>query len=437
MKVSELWNRARTFVMRDAWMPAGSEEHGMLARTVRVGHHLYQGYRGDDLTVHATSLTFGTLTSLVPILAVAIAVMRGFGMGNDTINGALAQPWYQELPEGLQTFIGQILGIVTNTNFFALGWIGLIFFILTAVFLLSNVERSFNRVWGVEQDRDILSQVRNYTCVLVLVPLLIGMVVGVRARVAIQAWRAGGVELSQWGAHLVTFLAMWTAVFCLFMFVPNTRVRFRPALWSSALTTAVFLGWMKLFTVMQIGVAKYNYIYGAFAAIPIFMFWLYVTWVILLLGAEFTFALQNADTYEMEGTEAGMRAQVLLAVLVMRETAGAVRRGGEFDADEFSRRRKVPIRLVNATVYALCKMNYLVKVAEADDRYVLKRSAESVRIADVVRAVVRGPGEVDFGVALTEEQGLAEVAGRFDQGMEEAFGGDTVASLLGEEGPSA
>ena len=433
MKVSELWNRVQTFVLRDAWMPAGSEEHGMLARTVRVGHHLYKGYRGDDLTVHATSLTFGTLTSLVPILAVAIAVMRGFGMGNDAIEGVMTRPWYQELPEGLQTFIGQILGIVTNTNFFALGWIGLIIFILTAVFLLANVERSFNRVWGVEQDRDILSQVRNYTCVLVLVPLLIGMVVGVRARVAIQAWRAGAVDVSQWGAQLVTFAAMWTAVFCLFMFVPNTRVRFRPALWSSALTTAVFLGWMKLFTVMQIGVAKYNYIYGAFAAIPIFMFWLYVTWVILLLGAEFTFALQNADTYEMEGAEAGMRARVLLAVLVLRETAAAVARGGEFDADGFSRRRTVPIRLLNATIYELCKLNFLVKVAEGDDRYVLKRSAESLRIAEAVRAVVRGAAAVDYGDALAAEQGLSEVSAKFAAGMEEAFGDATLASLLEEE----
>ena len=221
------------FVARDAWNPESSDarKHGVLARTVRVGHLLYKGYMDDDLTIHATSLTYGTLTSLVPILAVAIAVMRGFGMGDDMLSGMLEKPWYQELPEGMQTMLAQILRIVTETNFFALGWIGLIIFILTAVFLLSNVERSFNRVWGVDKERNIFRQITNYTCVLVFVPLLIGVVVAVRANLVIQTIRAGDltVPVGTWGGYAFSFLALWAAIFFLFMFVPNTRVRFSAA----------------------------------------------------------------------------------------------------------------------------------------------------------------------------------------------------------------
>ncbi|HRV31782.1 MAG TPA: YihY/virulence factor BrkB family protein, partial [Kiritimatiellia bacterium] len=249
----------------------------------RVGHLLFKGYIEDDLTIHASSLTFVTLTSLVPILAVAFALMKGFGMGSDQLDNLLHAEWVQEMPESFQTFWNQILDIVNTTNFFALGWIGLAFFVLTAVLVLANVEKSFNRVWGVAKDRSLPRQIANYTSVLVLVPLLLGVAGGLRAQVAFNQ-TFFQVDLTAWAQNLISLFILWLALGVLFVLVPNTTVRLRPAMASSLLTTVVFLGWMKVFTVMQVGVARYNFIYGAFAAVPVFMFWMYVTWVILLLG---------------------------------------------------------------------------------------------------------------------------------------------------------
>ena len=433
------FEKVRSFVVRDAWNPESNDarKHGVLARTVRVGHLLYKGYMDDDLTIHATSLTYGTLTSLVPILAVAIAVMRGFGMGNEMISGMLEKPWYQSLPEGMQTMLAQILKIVTETNFFALGWIGLIIFILTAVFLLSNVERSFNRVWGVEKERNIFRQITNYTCVLVFVPLLIGLVVAVRANLVIQTIRAGGltVPVGTWGGYIFSFLALWAAIFLLFMFVPNTRVQFSAAAWASLATTVVFVGWMRVFTAMQVGVAKYNYIYGAFAAIPIFMFWLYITWVIWLLGAEFAFALQYSDTYRMERSadSASMRARILLALLAMREAARAMRGGGaDFDADAFASKYTVPTRLVHAVIKQLQELSYFAKL---DDRekgasFVLKRTPDALPVKDVVAALLRGaPDEMELTGRLLGEGAMGGVMKDLEAGLEKGFGDTTVADL--------
>lgn len=440
MNFKAWFDKAQSFVMRDAWNldSTDAKQHGLLARTVRVGHLLYKGYMDDDLTIHATSLTYGTLTSLVPILAVAIAVMRGFGMGNEMISGMLEKPWYQELPEGMQTMLAQILKIVTETNFFALGWIGLIIFILTAVFLLSNVERSFNRVWGVDKERNIFRQITNYTCVLVFVPLLIGVVVAVRANLVIQTIKAGGfdVPVGTWGGYVFSFLALWAAIFFLFMFVPNTRVRFSSAAWASLVTTVVFVGWMRIFTVMQVGVAKYNYIYGAFAAIPIFMFWLYITWVIWLLGAEFAFALQYSDTYQLERSAdtASMRARLLLSLMVLRDAARAMRDGtGDFDADAFARRNTVPTRLVHAVVKQLGEHGLLAKL---DDRkkssvFVLRRTPDSLYLRDVVKALVRGvPDELELTQKLVQGGAMESSLAALESGIEQGFGDCTLADLV-------
>lgn len=436
------FDKVQSFVLRDAWNPNSSDarQHGLLARTVRVGHLLYRGYMDDDLTIHATSLTYGTLTSLVPILAVAIAVMRGFGMGDDMLAGMLEKPWYQELPEGMQTMLSQILKIVTETNFFALGWIGLIIFILTAVFLLSNVERSFNRVWGVDKERNIFRQITNYTCVLVFVPLLIGVVVAVRASLVIQTIKAGGfdVPVGTWGGAVFSFLALWAAIFFLFMFVPNTRVRFSSASWASLATTVVFVGWMRIFTVMQVGVAKYNYIYGAFAAIPIFMFWLYITWVIWLLGAEFAFALQYSDTYQMERSAetASVRARLLLAMTVLRDAARAMRPGaGDFDADEFAKRYTVPTRLVHSVVKQLQDHGFLAKLDARGKSaaFVLKRAPDMLPLGAVVAELVRGvPDEMELTGQLLGDGAMRGVVSALEDGLARGFGDRTLADLAAE-----
>jgi membrane protein len=217
-----------------------------------VGHLLFRGYADDDLTIHASSLTFVTLTSLVPILAVGFALIKGFGMGASEMASVEQMAWFVEMPAQWQEFVLGVLNIVNTTNFSALGWIGLVFFVFTAVLLLANVEKSFNRVWGVDKNRSLLRQITNYTSVLVLVPLLIGVAGGLKAKIAFSQ-KIMGIDANVWAQDLAAFAIMWLAIGFLYVFVPNTRVRLRPAFISSLLTTLVFLGWMRMFTVMQVG----------------------------------------------------------------------------------------------------------------------------------------------------------------------------------------
>ncbi len=441
MNLRKRFEKIQAFVMRDVWNLPGSEKGSMnfVARLVRVGHLLIRGYVDDDLTIHASSLTFVTLTSLVPILAVGFALVRGLGMGEEQLAKISEMEWIEQMPETFQVFVQQILEIVNTTNFAALGWIGLAFFVLTAVLVLANVEKSFNRVWGVDKNRSILRQITNYTSVLVLVPLLLGVAGGLKAQLAISE-KFFEVDVNAWLQNLASFATMWLAIGFLYVFVPNTRVRMRPALISSLITTLIFLGWMRLFALMQTGVARYGLIYGAFAAVPVFLFWMYVTWVILLLGAEFTFALQNSDTFQLESAadSASMRSRILVALMVLRRAGVSMATGkGFFDTTDFARKNKAPIRLINSVVATLVDKGYLAQVASRDAGYVLMRAPDTIRIRSLVGEMISdGGGHPEVEESLTLDAPLKETLAKIESSLAQGFGdmtlGDMVATASAE-----
>ena len=434
MTLNERLVAIRNFALRAIGALPGDDRGGsLLARLIRVGHLLFRGYADDDLTIHASSLTFVTLTSLVPILAVGFALVKGFGFGADQLATVEQMEWFLQMPAQWQEFVQKILDIVNTTNFAALGWIGLAFFVLTAVLLLANVEKSFNRVWGVDKNRSLLRQIANYTSVLVLVPVLIGLAGALKAQVAINR-KILDVDVNAWAQNLASFGILWLVIGFLYVFVPNTRVRLRSALVSSLLTTVVFLGWMQMFTVMQTGVVNYNRIYGAFAAVPVFMLWMYVTWVILLLGAEFTFALQNSDTYQLESAAdtASMRSRILVALMVLRRAGRAMAGEREmFDAAAFARQVKAPIRLINSVVATLAKRGYLAQVASRDAGYVLMRAPETVRIRDLVAELMHeGGGHAEIEGVLMLDAPLKETMAKIEAGVAQGFGDLTLADMV-------
>ena len=434
MTLKERLVAIRNFALRAIGALPGDDRGGsLLARLIRVGHLLFRGYADDDLTIHASSLTFVTLTSLVPILAVGFALVKGFGFGADQLATVEQMEWFLQMPAQWQEFVQKILDIVNTTNFAALGWIGLACFVLTAVLLLANVEKSFNRVWGVDKNRSLLRQIANYTSVLVLVPVLIGLVGALKAQVAINR-KILDVDVNAWAQNLASFGILWLVIGFLYVFVPNTRVRLRSALVSSLLTTVVFLGWMQMFTVMQTGVVNYNRIYGAFAAVPVFMLWMYVTWVILLLGAEFTFALQNSDTYQLESAAdtASMRSRILVALMVLRRAGRAMAGEREmFDAAAFARQVKAPIRLINSVVATLAKKGYLAQVASRDAGYVLMRAPETIRIRDVVAELMHeGGGHAEIEGVLMLDAPLKETMAKIEKGVAQGFGDLTLADMV-------
>ena len=146
------WQKFRRFLLHGVWdtdLDSLSAGRSLPIRIVRIGQLIIKGFNEDDLAIHASALTFVTLMSLVPMMAVAFALLKGFGFGQERIAQLL--DWVEAMPPEFQAFVDNVLGIVNTTNFAALGWVGLGVVLFTAVLVLASVEISFNRIWGVRE----------------------------------------------------------------------------------------------------------------------------------------------------------------------------------------------------------------------------------------------------------------------------------------------
>lgn len=435
-RLKQGWDRFKRFLLHGVWdadltaLPAG---RSLPIRMVRIAQLIIKGFAEDDLAIHASALTFVTLMSLVPMLAVAFALLKGFGFGQERINQIM--DLVNGMPPEFQSFIENMRNIANATNFAALGWVGVVFVLFTAVLVLASMEISFNRIWGVRVRRAVIRQIANYISILVLVPLLIAF-----AGTA-QASLRGGLlmlprpfhALASWLLGLASFLIAWLAFWFIYVHIPNTRVKAVPGLTSSFVGAALWLLWQKVYISLQVGVARYNAIYGTFASVPIFLAWLYVGWVIILLGAELAFALQNFATYQIEraAENAGSDARLIIGLGVLVRAAEALSgKIAPFEAATFAREQRVPVRLLNEMVRLLVRTGFLAEMSEKPGCFVLLKSPESVRIKEVVDLILQEGARPEALGLAHRNRAIEEVLARLDAGLRQSLEPLTLQGLL-------
>lgn len=259
---------------------------------------LFSGFFVNQSLVRAAALTFATVLSIVPFLAVAFSISKGFGLQNtDFIRSMLMR-----IMAGREEVVGYILQYIDRTNVQTLGWIGVATLLITVFSMVGTVEKAFNNIWAVKKGRTAWRKFTDFFSVILVCPLVV--VVASSFTVTIRKQQLVQNLLEQTTLNyaeslvlkIAPLLMIWFAFTFLYIFIPNTRVRLSAAavggivggsLWQ--LAQWVYIGW-------QIGVVKYNAIYGSFAQLPLFLMWLYISWAIVLLGAEASHAAQNVNT---------------------------------------------------------------------------------------------------------------------------------------------
>lgn len=258
-----------------------------------VSLDIFQG----QLTLRAMSLVYTTLLSLVPLLAISFSILKGFGVHNRV------EPFLQGLLEPLgekgAEITVRIIDFVNNIQVGVLGFVGFLLLFYTVISLLQKVERSLNYIWHVPKERSIPQKVRDYLSAVILGPVLIIGGMGVFATLmssgvvaSLAAIGPLGVALEQIGRLTSIAIIIGTFAF-IYAFLPNTKVRFWPAVLGGAAAAAmwVVIGWG--FASFVVGSAKYTVIYSAFATLVLFMIWLYLVWLIVLIGSSVSFYSQN------------------------------------------------------------------------------------------------------------------------------------------------
>ena len=393
--------RIKRFVTEDIWdidLSSLPRIRRFGVNAVRVLHLVLKGYWANDCPLHASALTYTTLIAIVPVLALALSVLRGFGAASHVEQQILETA--SAMPEQFRAFVGDILRYVNNTSFSALGGLGLAFLLVTVVMVLSQVESSFNRVWGVQVPRTILRRFSEYLSVLVVVPVLMLAATTINATLSsqvvidfIESRYATAAAFYLRLLKLTPFAAVWIAFSFLYKFMPNTRVRPGPALVSGIIGGSLWIAWQWVYITFQIGIKNYNAIYATFATVLIFLLWLNISWQIILLGAEIGFGLQNHSTFamEMRSHTANMKTRLSLAIAVLANASDAMLNGAKcFCAPAFAQEHGAPIRLLNEVVNELVKTGFLTPVwdPKGQGNFVLMRAPDKVRLADVVEALL-------------------------------------------------
>lgn len=347
-----------------------------------------------QITLRAMSLVYTTLLSLVPLLAVSFSVLKAFGAHNQI------EPFLDNLmmplgPKG-QEITQRIIEFVDNTKVGVLGAFGMAFLVYTVVALIQKIERAFNETWHVRNDRSLARRFSDYLSVVLIGPVLIFSAMGVTASLAshtVVEYLSGiepfGTMINAIGRLIPYFLIICAFVF-IYIFVPNTRVRFKPAL-AGAIVAGVLwatLGWG--FAAFIASSGKYTAIYSAFATLVFFMIWLYLGWMILLVGASVAFYLQNPEFVGRDRGEIRLsnRLREQLGIAVMYQVARAFRDGDKPpDSGKLALRLRVSAGLVSEVLGGLEEAGLVRTVSGDPPGWVPARPLESIGSVDVLEAL--------------------------------------------------
>lgn len=428
--------RALRFVQEGMW-EVPLDPHSWTGRAISFLQLLVmigQGFVHDMLLLRASALTYFTVLSLVPMIAVMVSIANAVG-----VTGNFAEGVVENLTAGSPDTSEKILEIIRNVNFGALGTLGAAMLFLTTVLAVGNIERAFNRIWGVKKERTWARRLPDYLAVLVVAPILTAAALSARttleSQTAVQYLLStpGLSTLYAYGLGYLPTVMLGLSFSFLIWFLPNTRVNPVSAILGGVIA-AVLVGFAQnAYLGLQIGVARASTVFGTFYAIPLLFVWMYCFWAIVLLGAEVAFAHQNLKHYrdEVRGHKTGPADREAIAMSIALEIARAFRDRREcWTADTLAGALNVPVRIVRDLLGYLEQSGIVSRrfdgTGEAGVQ--LGTAANQIQLTDVI-ASLRGTREPLLGDPDVNEP-VEELLGALNQGEFDRAGGRTLADLL-------
>lgn len=428
----EAIKRGRRFATHDVWhvgRPGEEIPHGFIIKQVRVGILLIQSLIQDALLLRASALTFATILAIVPFLTVTFFFIQTFQIDKHIyarISMLMEQhtsPSENNVEEGnsqsdehqdfKQQFVNSILqGVaqkdttkngddLTNpvhkiveyaqqgADKLNVGSAALLFVIATVFGLMMNIESSFNTIWGLKRSRSWYRVFSNYLAVLLLLPFLVAIALGVAAALETQSVN-DQLGLFAFVLLIIQYGIIWLAFTAMYFVIPNTQVKLRYALLGGIIAGTMWSLVAKGYVHFQFGLNRYSFLYSTFAQVPVLLMWVYVSWVILLFGAELTFAYQNEKTFAMERLckGASYAYREALALRTMIEIGRHFEEGlPGLTIQDASAQWNVPTRLLNDMLESLENAKLVTACATEPVTYVPARPPEKMTVGDVITAI--------------------------------------------------
>lgn len=411
-------DKIKTFLSNDLWdlEPASlTKARAAGLKFLRVCMLVVKGFKEDKCPIHASALTFTSVMALVPFLVILFSIAKGFGV--DKASEMLIEKT-AEMPEAMQQAITNIISTVESASAGAMGGIGGLLFLWVAIKMLSSIEETFNVVWGVKVPRTMIDKIRNYIVIMVVAPVLIivsnagqPVLMGFASRLE---WMGPLLKIA---LQLIPVLVMALSFSVVYIFLPNTKVKFSAAFTGALVAALLTIAFQSAIIKLGVGVSKYNKIYGALAAIPMFLFWVQTSWMILLMGAEVAFSAQNAGTYAREqlAVMPSARSRLCLGLALMKHITDKFESPEDpFDTVAYGVAHRIPIRLINDVIHTLSEAGLVAESAEHPGCYTLLRDPLHITARQIIDSVL------DDGAAAAE-LGLAADFPMFGKITDESF----------------
>lgn len=366
-----------------------------------------RSFRNDNESVRAAALTLYTLLSIVPVTALLFGIAKGFGLDIRLEEWLLAQfPDQQDMLVQVVSLSRKALDTV-ESGFIA--GAGVVFLIYSVVKVIGNIEQAFNRIWSQAKPRTWVRQFSDYLSIVLVGPFLalgvssLNVYVATLLRSAADAAPFGRIAgpAVGFGLQAAPLLLLWLLFTFLYVFVPNTKVRIAPALVGGALAAILYQVVQTLYIGLQVGVSRTNAIYGSFAALPLFLIWLHLSWRIVLFGADITHQFQNFESNERVERipDLSFRAVKRLALaLADRICASFLKGEPPPTAESLAAGLGIPNAVMADLLDRLVKAHLIVEVAQADPHepgYLPARDPHLLTPATVVEALEASGEDLD------------------------------------------
>ncbi len=367
--MKEVVSKAIKYLTEDIWRIQKfqlSRPHVIIINTLRILYLAIKGFIYDKCQQKASALTFYSLMSVVPLVALLYGIALGFGF-DETLKMELTQKM-----AGQEEVLSYILDLaeryVKSTKSGIIIGVGLVILFWSVMQVLGNIEQSFNDIWEVKRSRSFARKFTDYIALMIVAFLFL---ISSSSMIVFVSAKFNNYELLSYVGRTLTMILPYVIICLAFtmliLIMPNTKVNLFSAIVGGVVAGILFQVLQYYFIHFMVDVSRYNAIYGSFAALPLFLFWMQASWLIVMFGAEISFAIQNVDSFEFAADTKNISVEYkrVVALLVCYEVIKRFEQGKEpVNTLMLSVHLKLPIRLINEIVFDLVKSNVLIEVAK-------------------------------------------------------------------------
>jgi membrane protein len=433
----------RNFLAEELWQVKLADQppwRRMLLRQLQLWVLVGREFIADRCLLHATALAFATLLSIVPLLAMMFAVLKSFNVQNRL------QPLLLEyLSAGSESVATAIITYINNTNVGQLGAIGLLALVLSVLSLISGIENSFNAIWGVEETRSISRRFTSYFSVVTIGPVFVAAAISMTGSLKSQTLVQWLLDMSLVGNLLIVllnilpFVIMWLVFAGLYLFIPNASVSPRAAMIGGICGGTLWQLSQWGYVNFQVGVARYNAIYGTLAALPVFMVWLYLAWAIVLLGLEVTFAVQNLQSVrrDLRGGRVSITGRTRIILAILLHVARRFKRGEPAPTtEELAAELEVPPRLLRGLLDMLKRLDLVIEVTgrEGTNAYLPAREPDSIELSGLLGSIAADGNDYAPPVCCPETAVIITLVEQLAHAGDVTLAGMTLRDLVEKTG---